>query len=168
MPEGQQPFGYDEIRQWALEGLLVLAGHMPGKASVYGRLESEESKGGERFIQRSVDMYTAGEASHAVQAYRASKRGGGEGVDYLTVVDADGSEWRVDEIDADGMESAWDHVPGGVRSVWPCAYLRHVVGLNEREAISVSGLSMYHFRQAYRLEKAQIAEWAEARRLLAA
>lgn len=73
----QAAFQREDIWQYALEALMLLAGFMPGsRNALNGRLTEIEAQGGERFLQRTIDMYVAAYLAHEVEKSRAVKRGG--------------------------------------------------------------------------------------------
>lgn len=167
-PQSCRPFDTEDIDQWALEGLLVLAGHMDGPKSVYGKLDEFDAEGGEKYVQHSLDWYVSNKCSTVRDQRNTTKRGSGERVDYLTQTDAYGEEFRIDEDPQAGLETGSDLTPGGAWAQYPCLYATQILGLKRDEALKWTGLSLKKYWQAREDEIRRLAEWGESRRLLAA
>lgn len=160
------PFSYEDIRQSALEALLLMAGLIPGRDhSLSGTLADAEARGGDRFVQRAVDMYVSAFALHQVERARAVRRGGGGDV-YSLDRDTDDKEngFGVERAAAETSPEAL----AGIAEKYPLLYMTKIQGFKDIEAIEIMGLTRHAFQAARAREVEAFTAWAHANRRVAA
>jgi len=77
-PTGQAPFDSGDLDSYALEGLMIIAGMLPGsnhgKLAEYEGLSASER---DRYIQHAIDLHVGMRCGHDLERLHAQKRGGG-------------------------------------------------------------------------------------------
>lgn len=158
IPQSRRPFNSEDLDQWALEALLVVAGVFDnGYTSLYGRLNEYIEEGGERYLQRVIDMFTARQASRAVETARAVKRCDVN----AACVEADGKlspemyAHVQHGIHADNASSL-----GDLKQRYPVLYCTEIEGLPGYAAQEKLGLTLHWYRKQRRKEINDLASIA--------
>lgn len=157
-PLSSRPFGCEDLDQWALEGLLILAGCMPG--SNHGKLaEYQREPRGEAFIQRSIDMHIADKCQKAVQKHRAVKRGGGSIPAYLNSPVGETGQTLADVISARNLETDSRSIPN-VAKKYPILWATAVLHVPDRDVRASMGISSLEYNRRKNLESEIFFRWA--------
>lgn len=160
-------FKREDIRQAALEGMLLMAGLMPTrKHKLNGALNELLAEGGEGYVQHRLDLYVSGCLAHAVEAARATSRGGDENPTLsLDATDEEGmtieTTQHVGAVETSGQALA------NVRERWPILCATEIDGLSMPDAIKHFGMSLHRYREARVREKTDFRAWAVANRRVA-
>jgi hypothetical protein len=157
-------FQYEDIRQLTLEALLLFGGLLPkhGRAAQSGTLAGLEAKGGERYVQRALDLYVSSALLKLVDKSRADMRGGGEVPASLDAVPAgfDGAE-RQEHY---GAVETSPQALTGIALRYPLLAALEIEGDSHEEAAARAGLTSKEFASALKREVAEFAMWARANR----
>lgn len=164
-PEASRPFDSGDLDQWALEGLLILGGFLPGAEN--GRLAEYESKPNpEAYIQRSVNMFVAAKCQRAAEGFRAVKRGNGEAPEYLDTPVGDGTQTLADVFSAKGLETSGVALPQ-VAKRYPLLWMTGVNRVPDYQARKLLGLDPAEFEAQRAAEGRSLYQWAVRNRRVA-
>lgn len=155
-PVSIRPFDSEDIDQWALEGILILGGFLPG--SGHGKLAEFETKG-ERLIQHCVDLHISAKCQRAIEKFRAGMRGGGKTPTYLDTPVGDGERTVADILSGDGLETSAVALPD-VASRYPLLWMTKVEGVPDKEARESLGMNPADFNRERAEEARRLYVWA--------
>lgn len=160
-------FNAADIRQIALEALMVFAGLMPErKYSLTGKLEEFVANGGERYVQHNVNMYVSSALAGLVEKSRAAKRGGAV-VFLVSLEEREEEETEEGPYAPAGLETSPEAL-AGTQERFPLLYMTEVQGYSRDEAMSLSGLTEFGYRRARAQEIQEFKAWAVLNRRVAA
>lgn len=159
-------FEFEDIRQLALEALLLFGGCMPEhtRKSQSGTLAQVEAEGGEKYVQRQIDLYVSSALLKLVEKSRASIRGGDMPPPKSLDAPVPGMLDRTEPIEHDGaLESNHVALPD-LPKRYPILYLLEVETYDYEEARALVGLDVLDFERQRKEELAAFTEWAAANR----
>lgn len=162
-------FTEEEVRQAALEGLMVYAGLCPGPPSTFNRMAKVEAEQPAhqhtRYAQHSLDWWVSGWCRNRRKAAAALAKREGISRGPLDVVP------EVEFIDRTlrtrGLETS-EITLADVAGRFPLLHMMHVEGMTREEICQAEGVNRKTYQKRSRLEREDFTEWAIANRRVAA
>lgn len=152
-------FTFGDIDQIALEGMLILAGLVPGrKLSFTGKLKEVEARGGERWVQHTIDCFVSTTLNGMIAKTDTLKRA-------ARVQSLDALLW---EEPSKSPTEANPEALTGISAGYPCLWLTEIQGMSRPEAIRSLGLPRKVYEEKRREEIERFSAWAYANHRVAA
>jgi len=159
VPVSARPFEREDIDQWAREGILILAGYLPG--SNHGQLQQRAAQG-ERFIQHSVNLCVAERAQREVRKFRSVTRGEGEIPAYLDTPIMEDS--TLADVAFAGEYGTNERAMPDVAKRYPVLWMMDVQGLSDARVATLLGLTLPELQERRMSELESFHVWATRNR----
>lgn len=160
IPVSVRPFDREDLTQWACEGILILAGYLPG--SNHGQLEMRANQG-ERFIQAAVNLCVSERAQREVRKFKTHKRGEGGIPAYLDQPILEGSSTLAD-VAFRGEYGTNERAMPDIAKRYPVLWMMDVQGLSRVRVATLLGLTLPGVQEQRMSELESFHGWATSNR----